>query len=197
MTNNLLEIKNTNSDCAKYTGTVTVTSYLGDRLIQKQTTHNAGLRNLFKFIGSCLQGHFQEAKSIRPCKLVMLEKGTDEDLVTSAPSNTDAKDSDGNSYWSSKYAVCNPILHDTALPAETTAGANPSSSVTYHFRVPFLSLVGGKIIQKLMLLPSSFNTTDYSTDACAYITLDEAINVPTASGNFTVIIDWKLTFTND
>ena len=57
MNNKLLEIKKTNSDCANYTGTVTIASYLGDRLIQKETHHNAGLVNLFKFISSCLQGN--------------------------------------------------------------------------------------------------------------------------------------------
>ena len=57
MQNNSLEITKTNSDCAQYTGTVTIASYLGDRLIQKETHHNAGLRLLFEFIGSCLQGN--------------------------------------------------------------------------------------------------------------------------------------------
>ena len=45
------------NDCAQYTGTVTVSAYLGERLIQQETHHNAGLQNLFKFIGSCLQGN--------------------------------------------------------------------------------------------------------------------------------------------
>jgi hypothetical protein len=54
--NNLTEIKKTNSDCANYTGTVTVSSYLGDRLIKKETHNNKGLPVLFKFIGNCLQG---------------------------------------------------------------------------------------------------------------------------------------------
>jgi hypothetical protein len=57
MNNNLTEIKKTNSDCASYTGTVTVASYLGDRLIKKETSHNEGLNNLFEFLGNCLQGN--------------------------------------------------------------------------------------------------------------------------------------------
>lgn len=55
-TNNLTEAKISNNDCAKYTGTVTVATYLGERLLKKETHHNAGLPNLFKFIGNCLQG---------------------------------------------------------------------------------------------------------------------------------------------
>jgi hypothetical protein len=38
--------------------------------------------------------------------------------------------------------------------------------------------------------------TDYRTEACAYFVLDQAIPVPVASANFTVIIDWTLEFTN-
>jgi hypothetical protein len=58
MSNNTnIEITKTNSDCAQYTGIVTIASYLGDRLIQKETQHNAGLKTLFEFISSCLQGN--------------------------------------------------------------------------------------------------------------------------------------------
>jgi hypothetical protein len=80
MENNSVEIKKTNSDCTKYTGTVTIASYLGDRLIKKETHHNAGLTNLFKFIGNCLQGNWYEAKFNRPCKLVALKAAVGEEL---------------------------------------------------------------------------------------------------------------------
>jgi hypothetical protein len=100
----------------------------------------------------------------------------------------------GHHFWSSKYALCTPMLYDNAAYAETTSGVNPSGSVTYHFRVPFLSLVGGSKIKKLLLLP--LTPSDYVKDACAYYVLDNEIKVPVQSGNFTVIIDWTLTFRN-
>jgi hypothetical protein len=75
-------------------------------------------------------------------------------------------------------------MFDTAVVAEsTTAG----SSATYHFRVPFLSLVGGSTIKKLMLLPAT--ATDYTRTACAYMVLDTEIKVPDAAANYTIIID--------
>lgn len=205
MKDKLIEIKKANQNCAQYTGTVTVASYLGDRLIKKETYHNAGLNNLFKFIGNCLQGNWFEAKYTRPCKLVMLKADekeilTDEELAEALKSSTSAKKSTPSNaetaeYWNSSYAVCNPIIYDTAANAEfSNNGGNPSSSVTYHFRVPFLSLVSGSKIKKLMLLPSI--STNYAQDACAYYVLKEPIEVPPAGGNFTVIIDWTLTFTN-
>lgn len=208
MNHKQLEITKSNSDCAQYTGTVTVASYLGDRLIKKETHHNEGLKSLFEFIGNCLQGNWYGARDSRPCKLVMLKQAdgeilTDSELAAlpdelqaitrkSSPNNGAAKDSKGRHYWSPTYAVCNPIMYDTAAIAESD---DVSSSVTYHFRVPFLSLVGGSKIKKLMLLPAI--ATDYVKDACAYFILEDGIEIPTVSANLTVIIDWTLTFTNN
>lgn len=198
MQNNSLEITKTNSDCTQYTGTVTIASYLGDRLIQKETHHNNGLEPLFDFIGSCLQGNWYEARDKRPCKLVMLRAHGDvngdienfEGDNKSTPTNEAATDGEHH-YWSSHFAVCSPIMYDTAA-ISTTTGSN--SSTTYHFRVPFLSLVGGSTVKKLMLLPP--NASNYRTDACAYFVLKDGIKVPTAGANFTIIIDWTLEFTN-
>jgi hypothetical protein len=189
MIDNLIEITKTNSDCAQYTGTVTIASYLGERLVQKETHHNAGLKTLFEFLGSCLQGNWYEARDKRPCKLVMLKAAAEEqfsDSNKSIPTNKDTLD-----YWSAKYAICSPIMYDTAA---TTSSNATSTSVNYHFRVPFLSLVGGSKIKKLLLLPPI--ATDYPTEACAYFILDKEIDVPVAGSNFTVVIDWTLTFTN-
>ena len=155
----------------------------------------------------CLQGNWYEASYTRPCKLVMLraEEGEllkdspDKSLPANAPggdwstpSNKSAKNSKtGEHFWGSAYAVCNPVMFDNA-PVSTSDST--SSSVTYHFRVPFLSLVAGSNIKKLMLLPPV--ASDYTEDACAYFVLNNAIPVPEMSANFTVIIDWTLTFTN-
>jgi hypothetical protein len=203
MKNNQIEVRKTNGDCAQYTGTVTIASYLGDRLIQKETQHNAGLAPLFEFIGSCLQGNWYEARDKRPCKLVMLRAHGDasgyiekfEGNNKSTPTNPDATDRpnrEGNHYWSSHFAVCSPTMYDTAAISATTA---TSSSTTYHFRVPFLNLVGGAKIKKLLLLPPM--ATNYQTEACAYFILDTEIPIPEQGANFTIIVDWTLEFTNN
>ena len=108
----------------------------------------------------------------------------------SVPGNVHAQKNEAH-FWSSKYAVCSPIMYDTAA-ISTTTGEN--SSTTYHFRVPFLSLVGGSTVKKLMLLPP--NASKYQTDDCANFVVKEGIKVPEAGANFTIIIDWKLEFTN-
>ena len=75
------------------------------------------------------------------------------------------------------------------------AGINEdgSSSITYHFRIPFLCLVGGERVYKVGLYPNTIS--DLRTDICAYYLLakDEQnkqdFEIPTEGGNFTVIID--------
>jgi hypothetical protein len=199
MKNNILELAKTTEDCAKYTGTVTVSTYLGDRLIHTETHHNKGLERLFKFVSTCLQGNWYEAKFHRPCKLVLLKTAAGEQLVENeaAPTGTAALSTPLTKpeYWSSVYAVCNPVMYDTAAVAELNEDSDgPESSVTYHFRIPFLSLVSGSKIQKLLLLPAT--TSNYAAEACAYYILKEPLEVPVAGGNFTIIIDWTLTFKN-
>ena len=172
-------------DCAAYSGTVAVSAYLDGRLIQKQVKHNSGLPTLFAFIANCLEGTWTEARANRPCKLALLKTAKDENILISNPM-TD------KTAWGSNHAVASPIMHDSAV---ISASANSlTSSITYHFRVPFLSLVAGSEIQKLLLLPA--DPTSYADEACAYFVLDNPIVVPTSGGNFTVIVDWTLTFVN-
>lgn len=226
---NLITLQNTNSDCANYTGTVTVATYFGNTLVDKEVHHNAGLTNLFKFIGNCLQGSWRDAQNTRPCKLVLLradanekfliDAANEETIITDGEIQEDLEtESDGGleedenhteeenviystpltkpEYWKSDYAVCNPIMYDTPPIASLSSVTDsvPKSSVTYHFRVPFLSLINNSDIKKLMLLP--LNASDYSREACAYFVLKKPLNIPSPNSNFTVIIDWTLTFTN-
>lgn len=181
------------NDCAQYMGTVTVSAYLGDRLIKQETHHNAGLQNLFKFVGSCLQGNWAEAKSRKPSKLLLLRAATGENLKNGDPDRSNPIDN--ASHWGEAYAACSPTAYtNAALSKITSVEGKPASAVTYHFSIPFLKLLSGAKVQKLLLLPSS--VSDYAREACAYYILDEEIEIPEASGNFTLVIDWTLTFTN-
>lgn len=174
------------SNCTNYIGTVTISVFQNERLLSKQTDHNAGMNNLFSFIANCLAGNWTTAKSTKPCKLALLRQAEGEDLKTSTPTATTSY-----KYWETKYFVANPIIYDTA--ALNTA-SDTQGSVTYHFRVPFLSLLSGAKVHKLLLLPSE--STKVTSDACAYFILKEGINIPEIGGNYTIIVDWTLTFQN-
>lgn len=194
-----LNILKTNSDCAQYTGTVTVASYLGDRLIKKETSHNKGLTKLFTFIGNCLQGHWTAAKANRPCKLVLLKGALGENLTDATVTLGESAFSTPVSkprYWSAEFAACSPIMYDSAAVSEVTVTGDdtPNNAVTYHFRIPQLALLSGVEIKKLLLLPTS--ASNYAEEACAYFILQTPIKIPPTSGNITVIVDWTLAFTN-
>lgn len=189
----LTQFIESNSDCAQYTGTVTIAAYAGERLLQKETHHNAGLPTLFKFIGSCLQGNWVEAKAKKPSKLVLLKTAPNEVLTKGAPNcSTPSREATN---WGATYAVCTPISYTNAAISKTsTINGSPASEVTYHFSIPFLSLVAGTKIKKLLLVPT--DVSNYAQEACAYYILDNEISVPDTGGNFTIMVEWTLTFTN-
>ena len=59
-----------------------------------------------------------------------------------------------------------------------------------------LSLESGATVRKIGLYPN--NISSLKEDLCAYYLLakDKGVEVPTEGGNFTIIIDWKLTINN-
>ena len=193
MENNLTKLIKNNGDYAQYSGVVTIAAYLGDRLLHQETHHNAGMLNLFNFVSSCLQGNWAEAKSKKPSKLVLLKTAPNEVLDKEDPNYSTPSTVAAN--WSNAYAVCTPTSYtNAALSKISTIEGQPASAVTYHFNIPFLSLISGSKIQKLLLLPST--ASNYAQEACAYYILDEAIEIPDAARNFTIVVEWTLTFTN-
>ena len=175
-------------DGGSYVGKVDIKVYEGDSLLSQYKQTNKGLLNLFQFITYGLQGNWENAKSKRPCKIVLLQQADGEILTESSP--TDIQN-DTAKYWSSDYEASSPVYYDTAALATND---NSKGEIVYHFRIPFLSLTLGAKISKLMLLPNT--STDYANDACAYLILKEPIQIPLNGGNYTIIIDWKLSFSN-
>lgn len=184
----------TNKDSLEYSGNVTIKLYDGERLLRTSKHHNTGCAKLFNFIADCLTGNFSGAKSSRPCKVVLFKHDTDypigsdkDDTVTFQPNS-----------FNEKSRVSTKVFYDTTIyPGINEDG---SSSITYHFRIPFLCLVGGERVYKVGLYPNTIS--DLRTDICAYYLLakDEEnkqdFEIPTEGGNFTVIIDWTLTIKN-
>lgn len=184
--NNLIEYNSNNCDYTSYTGVVTVSVYDNDRLIKSTTSNNAGMSTLFNFICNCLKGDFKSARESRPCKLILLKKDDNE-----SEDSTPLTDKESNkTYWSESYAVSAPTVYDTAAIGTVD---NNKCDITYHFRIPSLNLQTGAEIKKLLLLPVKYTTF---SEACAYYVLENEIKLPEKSGNITIIIDWKLIFSN-
>jgi hypothetical protein len=60
-----------------YEGKVTLTLKSNGRVLKSQTYKNNGAANLFKFLGHCLIGHYEDVKSLLPTKIALLKNGSD------------------------------------------------------------------------------------------------------------------------
>lgn len=181
----LQEVASQTANPIEYRGQITVSIMDGDRLISKNKYTNSGTSKLFAFLTNCLSGDFNTARYNRPCRLLLLEGGSGEDLDTSNPADEDA-DSNGNAFWGEHYYVAPPVYYSKTPTALGNA-------VTFNFRVPFLLLNNGAIVKKMALVPEL--SSDIS-DICAFYILSDSIQVPTSGGNFTILVDWELSFSN-
>jgi hypothetical protein len=172
------QIADNANHCVEYKGQITVSIFEDDRLISKNTYNNKGTNKLFAFLTNCLSGDFNTARASRPCRLVLLKKGSEENLTTSTPLLTN-KDSGNNPYWGEYYYVAPPVYYGKT-PVIT------GNKITYSFRVPFLILQNGAIIKKMALVPENSSSV---SDICAYYILGTEIEVPTAGGNYTILVD--------
>ena len=159
-----------------YHGEVSISVMDGKRKLCT-VTHNNGRKGLFNFLSNCLLGNFAAAKSSYPSKIACFGTVTDTDTTLVRLSSFIRYDS---SRWETK---------------ETSTG----SSIYFHFRIPYSALKHGTI-SKLRLYTNEVSGEDVEEDICAEINLEDTkyITVPdTTDGNFTVIVDWKMTLTDE
>lgn len=178
-----LQAVETTNNAIEYSGKITVSTLDGDRVISKQTYHNNGTNKLFSFLSNCLSGDFNTAKATRPCRLLLLKTDAAEiDKI----SDSKPTDSDYSDYWDAEYYAAPPVYYSKTPVAI-------GGTVTYNFRVPFLILENGVNIKKMALVPETSNGVE---DISAYYVLNDSIQVPTSGGNFTILVDWELSFAN-
>lgn len=159
-----------------YRGEVSISVMDGKRKLCA-VTHNNGRKGLFNFLSNCLLGNFIAAKSSYPSKIACFGTVADTDTTLVRLSSFIRYDS---SRWETK---------------ETSTG----SSIYFHFRIPYMALKPGTI-SKLRLYTNDVSGEDVEEDICAEINLDATkyITVPdTTDGNFTIIVDWKITLTDE
>lgn len=158
-----------------YCGEVSVTIMDGKRKLCT-ITHNNGKKGLFNFLSNCLLGNFTAARSSYPSKIACFGKVTEASTTLVRLSSFVRYDS---SRWEAK---------------ETSTG----SSVYFHFRIPYMALKHGTI--STLRLYTNEGYGDVEENICAEINLKdtEYITVPdTTDGNFTIIVDWKMTLTDE
>ena len=159
-----------------YHGEVSISVMDGKRKLCA-VTHNNGRKGLFNFLSNCLLGNFIAAKSSYPSKIACFGTVAGTDAMPVSLSSFIRYDS---SRWETK---------------ETSTG----SSIYFHFRIPYMALKPGTI-SKLRLYTNDVSGEDVEEDICAEINLEDTkyITVPdTTDGNFTIIVDWKITLTDE
>ena len=67
-------MKSKTANILNYTGTVTLSQYIGAKKIKILQEHNAGAFPLFNFLSDCLVGDFDIAKTACPNKIMLLKK---------------------------------------------------------------------------------------------------------------------------
>ena len=158
-----------------YRGEVSISVMDGKRKLCA-VTHNNGKKGLFNFLSNCLLGNFTAAKSSYPSKIACFGAVADSDTAFVRLSSFVKYDS---SRWEDK---------------ETST----ESSIYFHFRIPYSVLIPGTI-SKLRLYTNEVSGENVEEDICAEIDLEDTkyITVPdTTDGNFTIIVDWKMTLTD-
>ena len=159
-----------------YHGEVSISVMDGKRKLCA-VTHNNGRKGLFNFLSNCLLGNFIAAKSSYPSKIACFGTVAGTDAMPVRLSSFIRYDS---SRWETK---------------ETSTG----SSIYFHFRIPYMALKPGTI-SKSRLYTNDVSGEDVEEDICAEINLEDTkyITVPdTTDGNFTIIVDWKITLTDE
>jgi len=158
------------SQAIGYAGTVTVSIEDGDRVYRKKRFHNVGKTKLFEFFADCLTGNYSSAESSRPCRIVLF--GGEDDMP-----NINNK-------------LSSFVYYDAAPNIELEKNGE-YSSVSYHFRLPYLALKVGRNVYACGLYPANNNS-----DMCAFFQFDKPLPLLSTDSNMTVIIDWKMTISN-
>lgn len=179
-----------------YEGEVTIKLYNDNKLVKTFANHNNGTNRLFSFILSCLKGSFEEAKDLRPTRLIVLKQGetTQEGLIDDLHSVPYGET--GQAFWNEAHTLSPAILYNK-VPAvgKETADNTTYYFINYNFRIPFSLLATDSVISKLALVSENYSKS--FEDICAYFRLDdEPINTSEYGSSYTLIIDWKLKFKN-
>jgi hypothetical protein len=166
-----------------YEGKVTLTLKSNNRVLKSKTYKNKGTSRLFKFIGYCLIGAYEEAKNFLPTKVLLLYNGSNQD-----PQNASATLVEQRSAWQTYAQTPTIISEDSQV------------KVMYSFEVPRNTIYGP--FNQVALYGAGVSSKDI-TDFSAYYFLvdgagawDEIDPEGQWSTTTVLLIEWELTISN-
>lgn len=177
--------QNAFTDGLGYEGKVTLTLKSNGRVLKTKTYKNAGTAQLFKFLGYCLMGSYEDVKNLLPSQLMLLYNDT---AAQKGPSIATARNAEPRS--SLRGLAQTPIIvsEDSAV------------KVTYSFEVPRASIYRGTFNQ-VALYGAGMTESDFQEFSAFYFLVDdygdiEALNPEDWSATAVLLIEWELSLSN-
>jgi hypothetical protein len=170
------------SDGIGYEGKVTLTLKSNNRILKSTTYKNNGTALLFKFLGDCLIGSYEDAKKYLPSKLMLLynNSGIMVDAVNATSVNA-------CSTWQTLAKM--PAIISEANPAQV--------KVIYSFEIPRAAI--SKAFNQVALYGADVNNID-EFSAYYYLTNVQGELVPEDASSWSattiLLIEWELSLSN-
>lgn len=174
--------QNVFTDGLGYEGKVTLTLKSNNRVLKSKIYKNHGTSLLFKFLGYCLIGEYEEVKHLLPHKIRLLYNNTAGGQGEISPTSITA-----SSYWQ-PYSQTPTIVSDAN---------NDQVKVVYSFEVP-RNIITGDFNQIALYSVDAEDINDFS----AYYYLVDAngkledSNINEWSTTTVLLVEWELTISN-
>lgn len=175
------------TDGLGYEGKVTLTLKSNNRVIQTKTYTNAGTAQLFKFLGYCLLGAYEEARGLLPTKIMLLRNSSNGINYTSASVNPRAVEP--RSEFRGRSQI--PLIVSDSIEKQV--------KVIYSFEVP-KSAIGGKFNQ-IALYGADVPKDEEENFSAFYFLVDDygaiaELDPSLWSDTTVLLIDWELNISN-
>ena len=174
-------MKNTAINSFGYTGTVTLSQYIGGKKVKLCQLHNTGKNALFNFISDCLVGDFDTAKMNRPTKIMLLQEKETIDTTTQVKSID--------------YERKSGFIYQLSKP-EKIYTANPESVVCYSFIIPSDMFAAASIDFSHIGLYTNATIEAEFRQFAAIVDIRNQISQQAVSASSALLIDWELNISN-
>ena len=170
-----------------YEGKITLTLKSNGRTLKARTYKNKGRAPLFKFLGYCLMGSYEEVKQLLPTQIMLLYNTESQGVLKANPTSVEKRSS-------LRGLAQTPVIENDSIAERVT--------VTYSFEVPRASIYGGAFNQ-IALYGAGMTELDFK-DFSAYFYLVDDFNefeshdpdIDDWSATTVLLVDWELSLSN-
>ena len=193
-----------------YHGQVTVSIKKNNKIISSHTYNNNGGKELWFFLCTCLAGQYTEAANNYPLKIRLYHNSKSNPVVNPPDILNDctpmtaliSANTKRDVLWDDNNKTYKTTLH-FAIPASAFVQKSAIEAENYVNQIVLYNKNRGNNDT----ISSTSTTTDFEYTAYYLITkiesgtlvwdLANSINLNNLFGNFTILIDWQMSFTNN